>query len=104
MKKFLIQLSDLVRECGKIWDDQMAVSASVLIQNMAYNANTWKWEQFEPYLKILKQMTELRPDNHTIQWAYSEARMEIDAHFMSKEKESNYQEYNYEEYMNPNNH
>jgi hypothetical protein len=84
MKKFLNNLSDLLRECSKIWDDNMVVTASVLIQNMAFHANDWKPEQFEPYLNILRLMSELRPDNHTIQWAYSEARMEIDGYFMTQ--------------------
>jgi hypothetical protein len=87
MKKFLNNLSKLVGDCGNIWDSQMAISASVIIQNMAYHADEWEWNQFRPYLSILKQMSELRPDDHTIQWAYSEAKMEIEAHFMSIEED-----------------
>lgn len=88
MKKFLNQLSELVRDCGRIWDDQMIISASVLIQNMAFHAGDWEWKQFDPYLDILKRMTDLRPDNHTLSWAYTEAKMEIDGHFMNQLEES----------------
>lgn len=83
MKKSLNLLQELVRKCAKLWDDQMAITASVIIQNMAAHANEWKWEQFNPHLEILKGMKGLRPDNHVIAWAYSETKMIVDGHFMS---------------------
>jgi hypothetical protein len=85
MKKSLNLLQELVRKCAILWDDQMATTASVAIQNMTAHANEWKWEQFNPYLEILNDMKALRPDNHVIAWAHSEAKMIIDNHFMSFE-------------------
>ena len=67
----------------------MVISARVVVQNMAFYADEWSREQFDPYLDILKQMKEYDFSNHVLQWAYHEAYMIIDGHFMSEDQEFN---------------
>lgn len=87
MKNELVKLYTLLRSWGNLYNDNMTISASVVVQNMAFSADEWSWDEFEPYLDILKQMKGLNKNDHVMQWAYDEAQMIVDSHFMSLELE-----------------
>lgn len=84
MKKQLQELEVLLRELGNLYGFQMVITASVLVQNMAFNADEWRESEFQPYLSILRKMKEFDKNNHILQWAYDEASMAIDGHFMAE--------------------
>ena len=84
MKQQLIQLESLLRDLGNLYTDNMVITASVLVQNMAFHADEWEESQFEPYLSILKKMKEYNEQAHILQWAYDEAYMIVFGHFMSQ--------------------
>jgi hypothetical protein len=86
MKEELCKLEELVRDLGNLYDDNMVITASVLIQNIAFNTDKWKKneEEVKPYLNILKKMKEYNKSNHIIQWAYTEVDMIVTCYFMSK--------------------
>jgi hypothetical protein len=82
MKKELNQLETLLRDLGNLYNNNMVITASVLVQNMAFHADNWKEEEFQPYLSILRKMKEYDEQAHILQWAYDEAYMIICGHFM----------------------
>jgi hypothetical protein len=74
MKENFIKLENLLRDLGNLYNDQMVITASVLVQNMAFHCENWKdFENYEPYLSILKKMKDFTPSSHILQWAYEEA-------------------------------
>ena len=87
MKQELSKLEKLLRSIGNLYKWDMVITASVIVQNMAFNADTFEWDEFTPYLDLLKQMKEYNTSNHVLQWAYDEADMIISAHFMSLAEE-----------------
>ena len=82
MKKDLTNLSSLVRKIGDLWDSKMYITASVIVQNMAFEADDKPESYFDKYLDILKDFTELRPNDHVLDWVYSEALMIVTEHFI----------------------
>lgn len=85
MKTELQKLHNLLTSWGNLYQDNMVISASVVVQNMAFNADEWSWDEFKPYLDILDQMKGYNKHNHVLQWAYDEAFMTIEGYFMSQE-------------------
>jgi hypothetical protein len=89
MKKDLTNLSSLVEKIGKLWSHQrMYITVSVLLQNMAFEADDKPEEYFDQYLDILKDFTELRPNDHVLDWVYNEALMIVTAHFIELSDDS----------------
>jgi len=83
MKKDLTNLSSLVEKIGKLWSHQrMYITVSVLLQNMAFEADDQPESYFDKYLDILKEFTELRPNDHVLDWVYNEALMIVTEHFI----------------------
>lgn len=94
MKKDLTNLSSLVEKIGKLWSHQkMYITASIIVQNMASEADDQPESYFDKYLDILKDFTELRPNDHVLDWVYNEALMIVTGHFImlsdSLESDSN---------------
>jgi hypothetical protein len=83
MKGELQKLEELLRDLGNLYKWDMVVTASVIVQNMAFNADKFKEKEFIPYLSILKKMKDYNESNHILQWAYDEASMIVEAHFYS---------------------
>jgi hypothetical protein len=89
MKKDLTNLSSLVEKIGKLWSHQrMYITVSVLLQNMAFEADDKPEEYFDQYLDILKDFTELRPNDHVLDWVYNEALMIVTEHFIELSDDS----------------
>ena len=84
MKSELLKLEELLRDLGNLYKWDMVITASVLVQNMAFNADKFSRTDFTPYLSILEKMKAYNPSNHVLQWASDEAQMIIDGHFMSE--------------------
>jgi hypothetical protein len=83
MKKDLTNLSSLVEKIGKLWSHQrMYLTAAVLLHNMAFEADDKPESYFDKYLDILKDFTELRPNDHVLNWVYNEALMIVTEHFI----------------------
>lgn len=87
MKKDLSILSNILISLGDLYQNGMYKTASVLIQNMAFNADVFTEEEFNPYLNILLDMKMFNTNNHILQFAYEEASIIIQGHFMSKDFE-----------------
>ena len=60
------------------------LDGSVLIQNMAFIADSNEESELTPYLEVLRKMAELEPNDHILQWVYSDANKEIQGHFMMR--------------------
>ena len=84
MKAELQKLEELLRDLGNLYQWNMVITASVLVQNMAFNVDKFEHKDFEPYLSILEKMKSYNEANHILQWAYDEAQMIIAGHFMSE--------------------
>lgn len=84
MKKELLQLESLLTKLGNYFDDKKIITIAVLVQNAAFHADEWNWEDFNPIQQILKEMKEFSPDCHVTNWAYSEFQMIVDGYFMSQ--------------------
>lgn len=85
MKQELSKLSQLVRKLGDLLDDQMLTTVSVVLHNMAFDSDDKPQSFFDPYLDILEDFKDLRPDYHVLNWTYSEALMIVHGHFLSIE-------------------
>ena len=83
MKQELTNLAELIRQLCEIFDDKRYVTISVIVHNMAFNADNFSQLDYEPYLKSLKMFRDCRPDRHISNWVYNETSMIIDGHFMS---------------------
>ncbi len=83
MKQELTKLEELLRDLGNLYKWDMVITASVLVQNMAFNADKFEHKDFLPYLSILEKMKNYNESNHILQWAYDEASMIVEAHFYS---------------------
>ena len=84
MKKTLSILSNILISLGDLYQNGMYKTAGVLIQNMAFNADEFKEEDFNPYLNILLDMKMFNTENHVLQFAYDEANIIVQGYFMSK--------------------
>lgn len=87
MKKDLSILSNILISLGDLYQNGMYKTAGVLIQNMSFHADEFREEDFNPYLNILLDMKMFNTENHTLQFAYEEASLIIQGHFMSKDFE-----------------
>lgn len=83
MKQELLKLEELLRDLGNLYKWDMVITASVIVQNMAFNADKFEQKDFAPYLSILKKMKDYNNASHVLQWAYDEASMIVDAYFYS---------------------
>ena len=83
MKQELTKLEELLRDLGDLYKWDMVITASVLVQNMAFNAHKFEQKDFAPYLSILKKMKDYNNASHILQWAYDEASMIVETHFYS---------------------
>ena len=84
MKKTLSILSNILISLGDLYQDGMYKTAGVLVQNMSFCADKFEKEDFNPYLNILLNMKMFHTENHVLQFAYDEANMIVQGHFMSK--------------------
>ena len=84
MKKTLSILSNILISLGDLYQNGMYKTAGVLVQNMAFNADVFTEEDFNPYLNILLNMKIFNTENHVLQFAYDEANIIVQGHFMSK--------------------
>jgi hypothetical protein len=82
MKKDLTNLSSLVEKIGKLWDSKMYITASVIVQNMAFEADDQPESYFDKHLDILRGFKELRHNDHVLDWVYNEALMIVTEHFI----------------------
>lgn len=87
MKKALSILSNILISLGDLYQNGMYKTAGVLVQNMSFCADKFEEEDFNPYLNILLNMKMFNTENHVLQFAYDEASMIIQGHFMSKDIE-----------------
>jgi hypothetical protein len=87
MKKELLQLEEVVRELGDFFCNKKYITISVIIQNMAFYAEKWEWNQFKAPLRILELMKSQNEQDHVCQWVSDEASMIVDGHFMSMEED-----------------
>lgn len=93
MQKELNKLYELVRDLADLYDDKMLVTASVLIQNMAFRSDIYSEREFNKYLNILRKMADYRKDSHILQWVYQDASMQVYNKFLEEHVETGYHEF-----------
>lgn len=86
MKQELHNLSNLVEKIGKLWNDTMLTTASVLLQNMAVACDSEHNRSFfDSYIEIFEDFKKVRPNSHVFDWINSEVYMIVEGNYMSEE-------------------
>ena len=96
------KLYKLAEETASYFDDKLMVTASVLLQNIAFYSDDYflNREKIDKAVALLKSMSEYRSDQHVLSWIASEAEMNIQGYLMSLEVEENEYDINFMDDLN----